>query len=170
MRILKAICERIDRIIECEGKGISWLVIVLMGLTCYEVFLRRILGSPTIWTHEILAYVFGAHWVLALGYTELHKGHSNVDLITSRFSKKTQTIISIIGLCLFLGAICVVWVWQGTIYCAKSWAMLERAPSAFNSPVYPAKTIIPVGFFVLGMIAVRELISDIVFLVKKVRL
>jgi len=170
VKVITSLVKRIDNFSERSGKIISWLVLVLVGLSCFEVFMRRVLGSPTIWTHETLAYVFGAHFMLALGYTLLYKGHVNVDFIVLRFSAKTQAILEIVNFFLFIGLICAIWLWQGTIYAQTSWGMLERAPSAFNSPVYPAKTIIPVAALLLAMQAVSDLIKNIVFVVKGVRL
>jgi len=170
LKIITSLVKRIDNFSERSGKIISWLVLVLVGLTVYEVFTRRVLGSPTIWTHEILAYVFGAHFMLAFGYTLLHKGHVNVDLIVSRFSPKTQAILEIVNFFLFIGLFCAIWLWLGTIYAKTSWEMLEKAPTAFFSPVYPAKTIIPIAVFLLALQAIGDLIRNIVFVVKGVRL
>ena len=56
---------------------------VLLVFSCYEVFTRRVLHSPTIWTHEILSYFFCASVMLLMGHTQLHKGHANVDILYS---------------------------------------------------------------------------------------
>lgn len=170
MKVIIPLVKRIDNLSEWAGRIFSFLVLVLVALTVYEVFMRRVLGSPTIWTHETLAYVFGAHFILALGYTLLHKGHVNVDFIILRFSAKTQATLEIINFFLFLGLFVAIFLWQGIIFAATSWEMMEKAPSAFNSPVYPSKTVIPVGFFLLGVQATGDLIKNIVFVVKGVRL
>ena len=170
MKAIESLVRRIDSFTERSGKIISCLVLVLVALTVYEVFTRRVLGSPTIWTHETLAYVFGAHFMLALGYTLLHKAHVNVDFIFLRLSPKTQAILEIINFFLFAGLFCAIWLWQGTIYTITSWRILETAPSAFGSPVYPAKTVIPIAVFLLTMQVIGGLIKNIVFVVKGVRL
>ncbi len=170
MRVIIPLVKHIDNFSERSGKIISWLILVLVALTVYEVFMRRVLGSPTVWTFEMLRYVFGGVFVLALGYTLLHKGHVNVDFIVLRFSAKTQAILEIVNFFLFLGLVSAIWLWQGTIFAQTSWEMLERAPSAFNSPLYPAKTLIPIGFFLLAVQAMGDLIKNIVFVVKGVRL
>jgi len=170
VKIITSLVKHIDSFTERSGKIISCLVLVLVALTVYEVFTRRVLGSPTIWTHETLAYVFGTHFMLALGYTLLHKGHVNVDFIFLRFSAKTQAILEIVTFFLFIGLFCAIWLWQGTIYARTSWEIMETAPSAFGSPVYPAKTVIPIAVFLLTIQAIGGLIKNIVFVVKGVRL
>jgi len=170
VKIIILLVKHIDSFSDRSGRIISYLVLVLVALTVYEVFTRRVLGSPTIWTHETLAYVFGAHFMLALGYTLLHKGHVNVDFIVTRFSAKTRAILEIVNFFLFIGLFCAIWLWQGTIYAQTSWGIRETAPSAFGSPVYPAKTVIPVAVFLLTIQAIGDLIKNIVFVVKGVRL
>lgn len=170
VRLLESLCKGVDRFTDRSGKTFSWLVLGLMGLSVMEVTLRNVFGAPTIWSHEILSYLFGSHWVLPLAFTLLYKAHVNVDFITMRYSKKAQAIIEIVNFCLFLGVICVVWPWQGTLYAAKAWGIMERCPSAFNSPLYPAKTVLPIGFAFLAVQAIRDLIGNIVFVVKGVRI
>ncbi len=170
MKVIIPLVKRIDNFSEWSGKIISFFILVLAALIVYEVFTRRVLGSPTIWTFEILRYVFGAHFMLALGYTLLHKAHVNVDFIVLRFSAKTQAILEIVTFFLFIGLFCAIWLWQGTIYAVTSWEILETAPSAFGSPVYPAKTVIPIAVFLITVQAIGGLIKNIVFVVKGVRL
>lgn len=170
MKVLEPLCKGIDRFTDRSGKIVSFLVFGLVGLSVMEVTLRTVFSAPTIWTHEILMYVFGSHWALPLAFALLYKAHVNVDFVTNRYPKKVQAILEIVNFCLFLGFICVVWTWQGTIYAAKAWGIMEKYPSAYHSVVYPGKTVIPIAFALLGVQAVRELIGSIVFLVKGVRI
>lgn len=170
MKAIESLVRRIDSFTDRSGRIVSFLVVILVVLTVYEVFTRRVLGSPTIWTHETLAYVFGAHFMLALGFTLLYKGHVNVDFLIIRFSAKTRAILEIVSFFLFIGLFCAIWLWQGTLYAARAWGIMETAPSAFGSPVYPAKTVIPIAVFLLTIQAIGDLIKNIVFVVKGVRL
>lgn len=160
----------IDALSERVGRAVSWIAVALVALTVYEVITRRFFGRPTIWTHEVLAYVFGAHFMLAFGYTLLHHGHVNVDVVISRLPERARAVLDIILSILFLGAFVYVFIKEGTAFAQRSWAVLERAPTAFNSPVYPAKTLIPVGAVLLGIQAVSNVLKNVVFLAKGVRL
>ena len=90
MNALKGIIKFIQFISEWSGRIFSVTILVLLVFSCYEVFTRRVLHSPTIWTHEILSYFFCASVMLLMGHTQLHKGHANVDILYARFSPKTQ--------------------------------------------------------------------------------
>jgi len=164
--IIRKIVNHIDNFSERSGRVFSWLLLGLVGLSCFEVFTRRILGKPTVWTHEILSYIFCATIMLTIGYTLLHRQHANVDLLYERLSAKTRAILDIITFIIFLGLFSSVFLVDGIIFAATSWAMFERTPSAFNFYVFPAKTLLPIGAFFLIIQGLADFIKNIVFLVK----
>jgi len=163
---IKKITKIIDSVSEKVGGFLSWVLIGLAALSCYEVFTRRVLGSPTIWTDAILSYLFCASIMLLMGYTQFHKGHANIDVFTERLSKRTQTILEIVTFVIFAFPFVLIMLWDGTIFAATSWMMQERTPSAFNVIVYPAKTLIPVGFALFFLQLVADFIKKIIYLVK----
>jgi TRAP-type mannitol/chloroaromatic compound transport system permease small subunit len=166
---LKAFLKVIDTISEWAGRVFAWAVILLMGLSVYEVITRRFLGKPTIWTFDVIGYIFAAAVMLLMGYTLLYKGHANVDLFYEKVSPRTQAVLDIITYVIFLGFFVVVFFINGVRFAATSWSMMEKTASAFNFYVFPAKTLIPIGAFLLLMQMVSELIKRIVFLTKGVR-
>lgn len=166
MKVLKMILKIIDFICDWSGRIVVWVFLGLLGLTLYEVFTRRFLGKPTIWTFEILMYLFAAVCALGLGYTHLHDAHARVDIITEGFSPKVQTIIEVITFVPFLGLMVWIMFKDSYVFALTSWTIKERAPSAFNSIVYPAKTLMPLGIGLLGLAGLSRWIKSIVFLVK----
>ncbi len=166
MNTIRAIVNQIDGISEWSGRIFSWFVVTIIVLSLFEVFTRRILGKPTIWTHETLSYLFAATVMLTMGYTLKHKVHANVDILYQRFSTKTKAIVDVITFIFFLGFFTTVFLWDGIIFAATSWAMLERTPSAFNFYVFPAKTLLPIGAFLLLLQGTSDFVRNMVFLVK----
>lgn len=166
METTRKIVKYMDAVTEWTGRAVSWLLLVLMGLAVFEVFTRRVLGKPTIWTFEVSGFTLAAVVMLALGYTLLHKGHVNIDLLYERFSPRTRAIVDIATFIPFLGMFCVVFLFEGTRFAATSWSMLERTPSAFNAAIYPVKTLIPAGALLLTLAAISQLIKNVIFLVK----
>lgn len=166
MKTIRAIVNQIDAISEWSGRIFSWFVVTIILLSLFEVFTRRILGKPTIWTHETLSYLFAATVMLTMGYTLKYKAHANVDILYQRFTPKTRAILDVITFIVFLGFFTVIFLWQGVIFAATSWAMLERTPSAFNFYVFPAKTLLPTGAFLLLLQGASDFVRNIVFLVK----
>ena len=166
MTKIRAILKVFDAISEWCGKIFSWFIITIIALSLYEVFTRRLLGRPTIWTHEIIGYCFCAAVLLTIGYTLKHRAHANVDILYDYLSPRTQAIFDLIAYTVFIGIFTVFLLYQGTKFAATSWAMMERTPSAFNFYIFPAKTLIPVGIFLLAIQMISDVIRRIVFLLK----
>jgi TRAP-type mannitol/chloroaromatic compound transport system permease small subunit len=166
MDATRAFVKKIDIFSEWCGRIFSWFIVAIILLSVFEVFTRRILGKPTIWTHEVLSYLFCAAILLTMAYTLRYKQHVAVDLIYARLTPKTKAILDIITFVIFLGFFSIVFLWEGIRFAATSWAMLERTPSAFNFYVFPAKTLLPLGIFLLLVQGLSDFIKNIVFLVK----
>ena len=166
MDTVKAIVKKIDWISQKVGSVVSWVLLFLIGLSCYEVFTRRFLGKPTIWTHEILSYLFCASILLCMGYTQLYKGHANIDIFYDRLSPKRRALADVVTLTLLGLFFVLVMLIDGYIFAYTSWNMQERTPSAFNFIIYPAKTLIPLGFFFLLLQIVADIIRSVYYLVK----
>jgi len=166
MDTARAIVNKIDIFSEWVGKVFSWFIVAIILLSVFEVFTRRVLGKPTIWTHETLSYFFCAAILLTMAYTLRYKQHVAVDLIYARFTPKTKAILDIITFIFFLGFFSFIFLWKGIVFAATSWGMLERTPSAFNFYVFPAKTLLPVGAFLLLIQGLSDFIKNIVFVAK----
>lgn len=166
MNTLRTIVNAIDTFSVWTGKLFSWLVLLLMFFTCFEVVTRRVFQAPTIWTLEMSTYVFCAVCMLALGYTQQSGGHVNVDILSANFSPKVKAICNIITFLLFLGIFSLILVIYGSMFAYDSIIINERSPSAFNALVWPSKLAMPVGAFMLFIQALSGLIKDCVMLLR----
>ena len=166
MESFRAIVKFIDAVSEWTGKICSFLIVSIIALSLFEVFTRRFLGKPTVWTHETLSYLFAATVLLTIGYALRHGAHANVDILYERFSPKTKAIVDLICYTVFLGIFTVLFLWNGISFAATSWAIMERTASAFNFYVFPAKTLLPLGAFLLLIQAISDILKRIFFLVK----
>ena len=156
----------IDAVSEWSGRIFSWFVVGIISLSLFEVFTRRFLDKPTIWTHEIISYLFCGAVLLTIGYTLKHKAHANVDIFYERLSPKTKAVLDLITYAVFLVPFTLIVLYEGTRFAAMSWEMMERTPSAFNFYIFPAKTMLPVGFFLITLQMISDIIKNIVFLAK----
>jgi TRAP-type mannitol/chloroaromatic compound transport system permease small subunit len=105
-----------------------------------------------------------------MGYTQLYKGHANVDILYERFTPRTKALIDVICFIFFMGLFSLVFFTDAINFAATSWAMKERTPTAFNPIIYPAKTILPVGAGLLFLQGFADFLKNIIFLVKGERL
>lgn len=164
MDFIKSVIKGIDTFMEKTGRILSWSLLTLIFFTCFEVFTRRIMGSPTIWTLEMSTFFACGVCMLALGFTELHKEHVNVDLFYIKFSPRTQAICDIITFVLFLGVFSLVLVLYGWVFFWDSWVLKERTASAFNAVKYPAKFAFVLGAFLLFIQGLSNCMKRVIFL------
>ena len=155
----------LDRINRWFGQWfVSWLMLLIMGVVLFEVVTRRFIGVPQIWTQEIITYLFCAHFVLALGYTLHYKEHVNADVLTSLLPEKVQVALETIVYFLFIGAFLYVMTPTSIDFAERAWNYGERASTAFNSPIYLVKALIPISLILLSIQMVAILLKNAVYL------
>jgi len=151
----------IDSISEWTGKIVSFLIIVIIGVTIWEVILRYVFNAPTIWAFDAAYLIFGAYGVLGGAYTLYLKGHVNVDILYGRFPLRVRAIVDL-GTSIFFFLFCGLLLWKGGEMAWDSLKIMERGSSAWNPPIYPIKLTIPIGVFLLLLQGIAKFIRDLV--------
>ena len=103
-------------------------------------------------------------FLLAAGYTLLRQEHVKIDVISGRFSKRTQIWIDIIGLVCFVLPLVWTVVHLSLPLAIRAYEMNEYSSNAGGLIRWPVFALLPLGFFLLGVQAVSELIKRIAFL------
>ena len=158
---MKKLVRFLDSINEWTGKIFCWLVVPLVLLTVMEVILRRFLGSPTIWSFEVLKQIYALHFMIVAGFGLRYGSHVSVDIFSMMLSKKARAILDLISYLVFFFPFCIVCIWQGYSFAATSWAMKETSWSVFAPPLYPVKTVIVVTFILLAIQGISECIKRV---------
>lgn len=151
----------VTRLNELIGRWAAHLIFAIFLLLIGEVFLRYAFRAPTVWTNEFAQLLFGAYAVLAGGYLLARRGHVNVDIVFSKFPRRTQASIDVLTSVLFF-AFAVVLLWQGWLFAYESVEKLETSQSAWNPSIWMFKAMIPVGAVLLLLQGIVKLIQDIV--------
>ncbi|NYT66832.1 TRAP transporter small permease subunit [Alcaligenaceae bacterium] len=143
---------------------VSWIMLLIMGVVLFEVVTRRFIGSPQIWTQEVITYLFCAHFVLALGYTLHYKEHVVADVLTVLLPQKTQVILESLVYFFFVGLFLYVMTPTAYKFSERAWRFGERAATSFNSPVYLVKVLIPISLVLLTIQLVALLLKNGLFI------
>jgi TRAP-type mannitol/chloroaromatic compound transport system permease small subunit len=160
------ISKRIDAFSRWTGIICSYLMIPLTLLVVYEVITRSF-QHPTVWTFEMSNFFYGAHFMLVAAYGLLYKSHVTIDLVTGRFSKKTQAVLSLICYLFMYFPFIAVFTYYGFSYALNSWSMLETSWSIWGPPLYPIKTVIPLTAVMLLLQGISEVIKTVDVLVQE---
>jgi TRAP-type mannitol/chloroaromatic compound transport system permease small subunit len=154
----------IDRISEWVGRWIAWLVLIMVLISAGNATYRKAFSNSSNALLEIQWYLFAAVFLLAAGYTLLRQEHVRIDVILGRFSRRTQAKVEIFGIAAFLMPLVfavVHEVWPLVVQAYHSGEMSENAGGLVRWPVY---ALVPVGFALLGLQGLSELIKRIGFL------
>jgi TRAP-type mannitol/chloroaromatic compound transport system permease small subunit len=160
------VIKDIDNVSSWTGRIFSWTIIPLTLLVVFEVITRRVFNSPTIWSFEVITYLYGFFFMIVAAYTLLHNAHVRIDIVSSRWSPQTQAIVDIVNYLVFFFPFIGVVLWRGTYFALSSWSFGEVSASYFHSPLYPIKTVIPIAALLLLIQGLSNFVKNIDFVLK----
>jgi TRAP-type C4-dicarboxylate transport system permease small subunit len=137
------------------AKSVSWFccfiaalaTIFLILLTVSDVVLRFVLSKPIDGTFELTEYLMVVIVFFAFPWATMRGVHVRVDLLTGRFSKKTQAVLYGISCVLsMLITFCFGWYTYPEAMYAYD---LQFKSDMLNIPSYPFYFIIMISFFIL---------------------
>jgi TRAP-type mannitol/chloroaromatic compound transport system permease small subunit len=164
MKVLIAISWAIDALNERIGRWVLWLVVVTTVVSAANAISRYALGMASNAWLELQWYLFGAIVLLAAGYTLKHNGHVRIDIIYGHLSPRMQAWIDLIGGLVFLVPLCVLMVWFSWPIFIDSLQHHEMSSDAGGLIRWPARLLTPVGFLLLALQGVSEMIKRAAFL------
>ena len=164
MATLLQLSRLIDRMSELIGKSVAWLVLAAVLISALNAAVRKAFNTSSNAYLEIQWYLFAAVFLLAAGYTMLRQEHVKIDVISGRFTKRTQVWIDIIGLAFFVLPLVYTVVHLSLPLVIRSYVMNEYSSNAGGLIRWPVFALLPLGFLLLGIQAISELIKRIAFL------
>jgi len=164
MRILLKISGWIDALNTVVGRAVTWLVLIVALISAGNAVMRKLFSlSSNAWL-ELQWYLFGAIFLLAAGYTFLRNEHVRVDVLAQKLPERAQVGIEIFGVVFFLlPAACLV-CWLSIPFFWESYITHELSSNTEGLIRWPAKLLIPVGFFLLILAGISHLVKCIGFL------
>ena len=164
MGALLRLSKLIDATSEFVGRWVSWLILAAVLISAGNAIVRKAFNMSSNGLLEIQWYLFAAVFLLAAGYTMLRGEHVRIDVILGRFSKRTQIKVEAACIVLFLFPFCInviTLVWPLVVQAYLSGEMSSNAGGLIRWPVF---AMVPVGFTLLLIQGVSELIKRIAFL------
>jgi TRAP-type mannitol/chloroaromatic compound transport system permease small subunit len=164
MNFLLSLSKRIDGISEWIGRWVAWLVLFAVLISAGNAIMRKAFNMSSNGFLEIQWYLFAAVFLLASGYTLMRQEHVKIDVVSGRFSKRTQIWIDIVGICVFLLPFTAVIIKLAMPLVINAYVTQEVSSNAGGLIRWPVFALLPAGMLVLAMQAVSELIKRIAFL------
>ncbi|MEQ1590966.1 MAG: TRAP transporter small permease subunit [Thiobacillaceae bacterium] len=161
MNTLLALAHAIDTLNERVGRITIWLVLVTTLISAGNALARYVLSDSSNAWLEIQWYLFGATFLLSAGYTLKHNGHVRIDILYGRFGKRGQAWVDLLGGLFFLLPLACLMAWLAWPVFAESWRTLEHSSDAGGLLRWPVKLLLPLGFGLLALQGVAEIIKRI---------
>ncbi len=157
----RRVVSAIDALNERVGQAVKWLVLVATLISAGNAVVRYGLDySSNAWL-ESQWYLFALIFLLGAGYTLKHDGHVRVDVIHGRLSARARAWVDLFGGLLFLLPMAGLIAWLGWAAFAESWAIGETSPDAGGLARWPIRLAIPVGFGLLFLQGVAEVLRRV---------
>ncbi|MEQ3755649.1 MAG: TRAP transporter small permease subunit [Planktomarina sp.] len=141
------------------GRSFGWCILILTLSVSYEVFVRYVLNSPTVWAFDMMIQMYGALFLMCGAYALAQDNHVRADVIYRLFPVKVQASLDFVLYFLFFFPGVIALAWYGWEIASDSWRYKEVS---FNSPasiqIYFFKSLIPIAGFLLALQGVAELL------------
>lgn len=154
----------IDAFNERVGRLLSWLVLAAVLISAGNAIMRKAFNIGSNAYLEIQWYLFAAVFMLGAGYAFLKNAHVRIDFISSKLSTRTNTIIDILGMVLFLVPLSLILIDLSWPLFMRAYQTGEMSQNAGGLIRWPVLLLIPAGFSILLVQAVSELIKRVAYL------
>jgi len=164
VNFLLALSRAIDAITERVGRLVYWLVLIVVLISAANATVRKAFDYSSNAYLEVQWYLFSVIFLFGAGYTLLRNEHVRIDIIQGRLSPRAQNWIDVFGIVLFLMPMSLIIMWLSWPLFVDSFARHEVSTNAGGLIIWPARLMVPIGFALLIIQAVSELIKRIAFL------
>lgn len=168
MSFLLSLSRLIDKLNEKIAHGISWALLLAVLICSGNALIRYTFNTSSNAWLEIQWYLFAAMFLLATSNTLRRDEHIRIDVISGKLPKRAQVWVDIFGFAVFLLPISLIILYYSLPYVQLSIQANEMSSNAGGLIVWPAKILIPIGFLLLTLQGLSELIKRIGYLMGKV--
>jgi TRAP-type mannitol/chloroaromatic compound transport system permease small subunit len=164
VNFLVALSRAIDALNRRVGHAVYWLILAAVLVSAGNAVSRYLFDASSNAWLELQWYLFSAVFLLAAGYTLLHNEHVRIDVIFGHLPPRLRAWIDVIGGIFFLLPMAIIIMTLSWPIFVDSYRLNEYSSDAGGLLRWPVKLLIPVGFLLLALQGVSEIIKRIAFL------
>jgi TRAP-type mannitol/chloroaromatic compound transport system permease small subunit len=161
LQALLKLSNGIDAFTRWTGKRLAWLILLAVVISALNAIIRKTLDTSSNSWLELQWVLFSIVFLLCASWTLLDNEHIRIDIFNSMMPKRVRNIIDIIGHIFFLIPLTVVMIVTGVPFFLRSLQINEQSGNAGGLPQWPAKSLIMIGFALLLVQGISELIKRI---------
>ena len=161
MKVIKGICNGIDKFNDILGRVFSVLVLGILGVILCEVVLRRLFNRPQIWTQDLTVMLFACYIILICAYGFQKKAFVAVDVIFAMLPQMAQHILHIITYLIFLVPFVVSMLPTSWRFFLRAYTTHEQTYYVWAAPTWPVKLCLFIGLALLAIQSVSEILKQV---------
>jgi len=159
---------RLETIINALNRWLGWvaggLLVTMMLITVVNMLMRAVY-VPFFGTVEVICFLAALVAAFALGYTQLYKGHTRVDILVSRFPPRVQAIID--SIMFFIGMVLFgVATWQLVRLATRYWEMGSVSETLYII-FFPLIYAVALGCALLCLVLLLDFLKSLAQAVKR---
>jgi len=159
VKALLALSRVIDAVNERLGRAADWMILIAVLISAGNAMSRYAFDlSSNAWL-EVQWYLFAGVVMLGASYTLRLNEHVRVDIVYTHLSERGKEWLDLLGAALFLIPSCLIIAWFSWPFFRESWAIQEMSTNAGGLIRWPVKLVIPVGFVLLALQGLSEIIK-----------
>ena len=158
--LLRRYVRVVDGLNYWVGRVVMFGLFLMVAILLWSSISKAVYVVPAFWTLEMAQYALVAYYLLGGPYSMQLGSHVRMDLLYSNWSDRRKTWFDAFTVCLLIFYLAVL-LWGGYDSLAYSLQYNERSPSLWRPLLWPVKTIMVIGIFLMLLQAVSELLKDI---------
>lgn len=160
-QVLRNIARKIDAFQDRFGRGVSWLMLLMVLVVFTDVILRYAFNISFVFTQELEWHLFGMVYLLAAGYTMLYDEHVRVDILYSRWPPRKKAWFDFALYLIFFYPAAIMILITTWPFVKSSILILEGSPDPGGIPLrFLLKSVIMIGFLLLMLQAFSQTIKS----------
>jgi TRAP-type mannitol/chloroaromatic compound transport system permease small subunit len=161
---LLKLTEIIDAFNARLGRIFAWLILIVVIISATNATIRKVFDTSSNAWLELQWILFGAIFLLCSPWTLLSNEHIRIDIVNSMLPKRWRDWIDVFGHMFFLLPLTIVMIITSVPFFINSFSLNEQSVNAGGLPQWPAKALIVVGFFLLFLQGISELMKRVAVL------
>lgn len=161
VQYLIALSRGIDALNTRLGKWLSWLVLVVVLISATNATVRKVFDTSSNAWLELQWIIFSIIFLLCSPWTLISNEHIRIDIVNSAFSQRVRNIIDVVGHSIFLLPLTIIMIITSYPFFMRSFEINEQSMNAGGLPQWPAKALVLIGFSLLFLQGISELIKRV---------
>ena len=164
MQGLLKLSAMVDDLNDRVGRAMIWLILIVVIVSAGNAVSRFSLNMSSNAMLEVQWYLFSAIFLFSAGYVLKRNEHIRIDIIAGRLSDRTQNWIDVFGILVFLLPMALMLAYLSWPVFTLAWTSGEMSPNPGGLIRWPVRLMVPLGFALLVLQGLSELVKRIAFL------